>query len=297
MHIPKTSGLALTAGLAERFNGALVHGFDRSLFGAFDQFETMSPDVLDTIRFQGLPAGRAFAGHMSYLTLSRAGAGAQIMTVLREPRSRLLSLWMYWRSRTAAELHGWGAWRDVVALSYRSLLEFLSHPEAVSATDNCTVRMLLWPHPLIPQGRPINEVHDGQLLREAMKKIDQLAFYDLVENPRLSQNLADWFGRPIAYGRTNQTDSMPRERRVQLAEMLTPDTLRQLDRCSRLDRMLWDATVERRIPGAVPSRLADETFQRTINRHNEIMAETISAEDHRVNKGYRTLHLGDRRAS
>jgi len=190
MHIQKTSGQAVAAGLAKQFRlQSLIGGFDRSVFGAFDRFDTLSASALASIHVNGLPRGKAFAGHMSYSTLSNLAPDVQIMTALREPRSRLLSLWMYCRGRTDDQLEGWGAWQDVVTLSHGSLSEFLNRDETACLTDNIAVRMLLWPHPLIPQGLPIEERYDSLLVSEASERLKGMAFYDVIENPAFVSNL------------------------------------------------------------------------------------------------------------
>jgi len=50
------------------------------------------------------------------------------MTVLREPLSRILPLWMYWRSSSDEEASLFGAWRRVIRLTrhrWRALAVYL----------------------------------------------------------------------------------------------------------------------------------------------------------------------------
>ena len=272
MHIQKTSGQAVAAGLAMHFQSrTLIGGFDRSMFGAFDRFDTLSAAARDTIYFTGAPPGAAFAGHLSYSTLAGIAPDIQITTVLREPRSRLISLWMYCRSRTDDQLEGWGAWRDIVTFSHRSLSEFLSCDKTACLTDNIAVRMLLWPHPLIPPGLPIDERHDALLIGEAAERLRTMAFYDAIENPAFVANFSNWLGSPFSYDRVNETTWMPEERRFPLKYALTAGTLRLLEKNSRLDRVLWDAVVAERSRGTARPQLADEVFHQTIERHERIM--------------------------
>src|ERR1700722_8142752 len=55
MHIPRTSGMALMSGLAAALEpSAVVMGFDRCLFGAFNSFDTL--DVNEQQRIYQLPS-------------------------------------------------------------------------------------------------------------------------------------------------------------------------------------------------------------------------------------------------
>src|SRR5215475_9603486 len=163
MAVPKTSGSALTAGLCEVLpSTARTHGPNHGFFGAFRQFETMSPGLRQQI-YETLPPANGIDfvfGQIAYSTLIQGRPTARLMTVLREPRSRILSLWMYWRSFPDEDGAIAGAWGRVRRLTRPPLAEFLNHPEAACQTDNVYVRRLLWPHPLIPDDGFIDSASD-----------------------------------------------------------------------------------------------------------------------------------------
>ena len=175
MHVMKTSGVALRAGLREVLpSPEYIGGFDRGYFGAFRSFETMSPEIRQGIH-EALPPANGIdfvTGHLAYSTLIRGLPAARFMTVLREPRSRILSLWMYWRSMSDEEVSLFGAWRRVIRLTRQPFIEFLNRPEAACQTDNVYVRMLLWPHPLIPDDGFIDSASDGRLASEAAERLN-----------------------------------------------------------------------------------------------------------------------------
>jgi hypothetical protein len=75
LHIPKTSGTAITAALKKLF----------------------SPEEVCPAIQQELPIYRLFAGHYYWNELSRVPSPRILFTVLREPRARLLSLYYYFR--------------------------------------------------------------------------------------------------------------------------------------------------------------------------------------------------------
>ena len=102
MHIPKCAGASLKFGLQKALMPTrFVSGFDRTLFGLFEDFDSMDIELRSSIYKCGrdLPRDADYiGGHFSASTLFEAFPTAQYMTVLREPKSRLLSNWLYWRS-------------------------------------------------------------------------------------------------------------------------------------------------------------------------------------------------------
>src|SRR5215475_6291096 len=208
MAAPKTSSSALAIGLCEVLpSTAHILGYDHAFFGAFRQFEGMSPGLRQEI-YETLPpaSGIDFVfGEMAYSTLIQGRPTARLMTVLREPRSRILSLWMYWRSFPDEDGAIAGAWGRVRRLTRQPLAEFLNHPEAACQTDNVYVRRLLWPHPLIPDDGFIDSASDERLTSEAAVRLKAFDFADVIENPRLEDNVRAFLARPFVYRRVNET--------------------------------------------------------------------------------------------
>lgn len=269
MHVAKTSGTALAQGLLEAVApDRPVTGFDRVMFGGFTRFASLSPEVLATIHDApgSLPADADFVhGHFSLATSRQRYPAAQFITMLREPRVRLLSLWRYWRMQTAATMPGWGDWVDVVARSQAPLEHFLGDRVIACQTDNMILRMLLWPHPLVPDDDFIEPGDDAALLAEAAGRLDRFDLVDVVENDRLATDLEQWLGRPLVHRRLNESGlvsgSVPLERELSDAAF---DRLRAR---SRLDAGLWERIVLQRMPGHPPDRLAERTLLRAVARY------------------------------
>jgi hypothetical protein len=112
---------------------------------------------------------------------------------------------MYWRSMSDEEVSLFGAWSRVIRLTRQPLIEFLNHPEAACQTDNVYVRMLLWPHPLIPDDGFIDSASDGRLASEAARRLKTFDFADVIENPHLEDNVRAFLTRPFVYRRANET--------------------------------------------------------------------------------------------
>lgn len=280
MHIPKTSGVAVTHGLAEALAPAVtVGGFDHSLLSANQDFDSMD----DTVRRHIYPSPTSMpkradliAGHFAISTLIKAYPNAQYMTILREPVSRLLSHWLYWRQMSDEALAPWGETRYVVKLARGSLEDFLSEAPLAVATDNLMLRMLLWPHPLIKKDEFIEPARDRQLLREATIRLQMFDFVDYVENSALLDRLQTWLGRPFNYHRLNETDSMPRERRSSLHQELTLRAYELLCNRSRLDNCLWHRIAAQSLSSSNIGRLRDRTILATVSRHSVLMAPELA---------------------
>jgi hypothetical protein len=274
VHIPKTSGRALIRGLEHALKPALVvQGSDRSTFGNFSDFETIDNEIRTKIYLDcaSMPADvELIAGHFALSTLSEKYPAARTMTVLREPVSRVLSHWLYWRTQDEKNLARWGTWANVVRQARRPLAEFLASQEVACQLDNYYVRAMLWPHPKVPYGF-IDRLHDDSLARQAAARLRHLDFADVMENPRFQSNLETWLGRPVDYSRFNETTPIPSEFKSALHDELTPLAFGLLEARTRLDRTLWTMLARRRLPDTDIDGLRERTLIGNIARHSWLM--------------------------
>jgi hypothetical protein len=280
MHVPKCSGTSLIqALLAAGMAHSVLSGFDRTLFGDFAAFESISEQVRSSIYLDenDLPKAIDFvAAHMSLSTLSRSFPAGQLLTLFREPISRLLSLWVFWRSHTDNQLLQWGdKWGDRVRHSRRPLVDFLRTREVACQTDNQLVRMLLCPHHLIPTDDFIDDRSDTALVQAAAERLARFSFLDLMENQALESNLANWLGRPVALGRFNETTNIPRSFKTPMTDELTDEAWALLGARSRMDLQLWLTLAAARVPQIDARLLRREAIATTISRHSQLMASSI----------------------
>ncbi len=275
MHVPKTSGMALRTSLKACTN---THGpspgFDRSNFGGFSAFDTVDPMLLEDVYLDGRlpPADASFVtGHISLSTLIAHRPGVQLVTIAREPRSRLLSHWLFWRGLTDDQLRPWGEWAGLVRVAHKPFADFLSDRNVASNTDNMTVRMLLWPNPDIPDDDFIDRRADRDLVNAAITRLETFAFADVLENPHLLTNLRTWLGRAFDYGRMNETARLPQALRSRLAEEFTERAFDLLDARTRLDREVWLALARDQVGHKGAETLAERAIIRNIARHSTLM--------------------------
>jgi len=277
MHIPKAAGTALRVGLERALAPRRsVVGYCRVHFGAFDRFDTMSPEMRSRVFVtpDEVPAGADFIyGHISDSFLRYAYPEAQYLTLLREPRARLLSLWAFCRTQSDAFLAPWGAWAERIRRARAPLRTFLADRTLADITDNVAVRMVLGPHRLIPNDDVIASSADGELIDQAVERLRNYAYVDLVENPATADNLARWIGRPVELPRVNETPAMPAVLRTPLERELDPETLRLMTELGRLDTALWQAVAGCRIHDSDPVGFADTSFSATVARHAVLFAD------------------------
>ena len=276
MHIPKTSGTAVRSGLAKALAPAIaVGGFDHSLFGSFRDFDSLHESVRCQIYDSpaALPKNADLvAGHIAFSSLREAFPLAQRLTLLREPVSRVLSHWLFWRQHTDKDLAPWGSWADRVRQSRKPLADFLADPLLACQTDNLVLRMLLWPHPLLPLAQFIDPAHDEQLIHEAMARLLAFDFVDVVENGALMQRLQRWLDRPFNHDRYNETSAIPEQFRTPLHHELTPEAHDLLIARSRLDLRLWSEIAARCLPDRDIPRLREQTVLVNVARYGVLMA-------------------------
>ena len=276
LHIPKSAGSSLTDALAAALTPqtAFAAGaIDRCMFGDF-AFDRLQEPARRLVVFDAnaIPDVEFLAGHLSLSLISQASPRSQLMTVLREPASRVISLWLYLRTLPPSFHEDWRPWSDVIRLCYLPLRDFLLSPQFACQTDNQTLRLLLWPHPLIPDGDFIDERHDRTLLDDALSRLERFSFVDVVENPALSGNLAAWLGRPFVMSRNNETEAAPEALAIPLAEDLDPVTSDRIASVSRLDAVLWSTVVKQQLPDVDWQAVRAQTLVRNLSNYSRLTA-------------------------
>ena len=113
LHFPKSAGTSFRFSLCSALGAkVVVDGFDHSIFGGFTQFDTIGSQCRSAVfgPLDRLPPNLNFvSGHFAASTLRRNCPDADMCTVLREPISRIISFWLFWRQFSDEEAIGpWG---------------------------------------------------------------------------------------------------------------------------------------------------------------------------------------------
>jgi len=266
IHIPKSGGVALRSALTHlevAYTGPLY--FDHPYFGLSDYvWSTPSPNretIAATVDLQSVVANHcAVIGHHSGPQLLAAGCNA-LAVQLREPRSRLLSLYRYWQSQPRSVLEGWGRWgSSVVARAISPFHDFLSHPDVWPATDNLLARQTLGLYtssgPALLRRQRLSRayrviLHERPFIAEWNSSSDRFL-------ERICERLGIETVPPI--GRDNVTDVVGDQ------QVLDAATRRLLDRFTSVDRLFLDRLCSDRILPSRSHRDLDSDFELTADR-------------------------------
>jgi len=278
LHIPKCAGTSIMDSIAlGAAAGRHVNGFDRCLFGDFQQFDSIPKMMRNVIYLDKAELPRdpvTVMGHFSFDTLCGRYPDADFAIFLREPMTRLLSHWIYWRALTWFSLRHWGAeWSARLKLARLPLQEFLSHPDVACQTDNIVTRMLVWPHRLIPDNAFIDPANDEALLAIAMENLEQFGFAGITERgAAVYQEFSDWLGIRLDLPTLNPARKMRRSQRTRLYAELTPGALGLLAERSRLDARLWRALAIRKMNEPDAVSLRNNTILQAVARFSILLA-------------------------
>jgi hypothetical protein len=277
LHIPKCAGTSLMDSIAMAFGpGRHVNGFDRCLFGDFQQFDRI-PKMMRSVVYldeADMPADAATVmGHFSFHTLRSRYPKADLAIFMREPTARLLSHWVYWRALTWFSLRHWGAeWSARLKLARLPLQAFLSHPEIACQTDNILLRMLVWPHRMIPDNAFIDPADDQALLAIAFENLKQIGFAGITERGQVVyRELSDWLGVQLEIPTLNPARKMRRRARTKLSAELTPAALGLMAERSRLDVKLWKAIAAQKMTEADAGKLQQNAILQAVARFSLLL--------------------------
>lgn len=228
LHIPKCAGSS-------------VHSALSASFAKPDIYPRYGQDVLRD-QIGELRRWRYLAGHFSKAGVDRIPGPKWLITVLREPKSRVLSLYYFWRSFTDAHIEAKNLRGPRLAKSM-SVLEFLrsDDPFIVHNVRNAQVRTLIGPMQMTPDSDPYDapwmvDVAFGNLLR-----FNHVAFAETLDEDLAE--MCDRFGlaapaetpRKNAFGEVNPAVSEP-----VVKEPMTAEIDAALAEHTRLDQVIYD---------------------------------------------------------
>ena len=268
LHIPKSAGTSLRVALFDYFP-IEVHSpwrLDPILYGPHPLPVAASDRLARDDRHDDRHDVRFMAGHLSLPTIERRFDAADVVCILREPRSRVLSQYTFWRTYGLAELEYWLPYTGNY-FSRLPLSEFLAHPALSHFVDNLMTRMLVGPHPHIPVDAPIRDEHDDVLVELGCAAIERMGFVDVLERGTAVFDAFDsWFGSPLRRERVNETVAdagIP----VNTDDLTSATALDLLAERSRIDRHIWLRAAQR--AGVDEERavgLADATLAAGLDR-------------------------------
>lgn len=286
LHVPKAAGSSVTDAIRRAISkvdeeeGTTPNlcplQFDATLFGDFDV--SVLPEPFRSLVLVGpvdeLASYDVVIGHFSAPALSAGREPGDLVTLLREPRSKLLSLYTFWRSWSPAEHDAWEPYEASQHAVSQDWSQFLDDPVIASQTDNVAARMLLGDHPLIPIDGFIDESNVDAVARDAVATLNEFGHADVIENDSdCWARLGHWTGLDLDIQRRNTTE---------VNQGPSADWTRAWDgpawmafhRRTRIDLQLWVAAAGRHASASELDRLGERAGSIATKRFEEVTRET-----------------------
>lgn len=237
LHLEKTAGMSVSLFLEGLFHPTQID-------------PDLSPRHAEEVHVNRHGPRPAFIrGHYDLPKLRRTGLDRFVLTFLREPRARLLSLYYFWRSHTPLAAVKTGVHPGVAEATSCSLLVWLrsTNPEVRNAIDNFYVRRLTG---VIDRGGAGDTLatDPDRCLEDALQALASMEFVGITEQMDASLSVLGRmleFAPPPAAPRVNvaATNEWGRSSafRPVWREPITPEIDAELTRLTRLDRVIYDA--------------------------------------------------------
>lgn len=279
MHIPKCAGSSIVSALAEALPaGSLApQTFDRAHFGPdWDpgsvQTETRARIALVPDEVQSLAGYRAVAGHFQLRTLLEVTDARSICTVLREPRSRLLSTYMYWRVPGIFDGH------DVE--NFRPLPVSLSERGLAHQIDNKVCRMLLHDDSRLPPRAFVLESDVEMVAADALERLAALGFVGIVERPdAMWQGIGRLFGVTLRSATERVTREMSPVAVPEGEPLFDTDTFDLLEERCAADSIVFDHVLASAVTDeSERSRITEAAFATELVKLGELLGSRWQAQ-------------------
>jgi hypothetical protein len=278
-HIPKTAGTSLREAVVASLKPEVVfNGFGRAALGSFSDVDSLHPSIRRLIALDPaeLPADAQFiSGHIAPSETRARFPEADHFTVLREPRVRLVSNWLFARAHSDFNLRRWGGLATWMRAARSDLSDYIDNPHVAAHVDNVSVRFLLWPHDLIPSDDFIDPIHDDELFDQAVAMLDTYAYAGIVEDPDYVTDLGEWLGRPLRLERLQQVSGLPQPDTPDLAAEVAGDGADLLRWRTRIDARLWSHLAARVFAANELEEVRERAYQDAVGRYSILVTRPV----------------------
>lgn len=251
LHVPKSGGSSVHAAIERALtpDALAPQRQDTSVFCDFHDFELLRPEaratlVVDPRDLLSLGRHRIVVGHFSLDTLRQVAPLSSIFTILREPRARLLSLYLYWRTLGVSDF--WQPYR-ATEHAHRPLAEFLSEPRLAPVVDNQVCRMLLGNDARLPKVGFATQMDVAEIASQAIERLEELGFVGVLElGESMWRGVERLLDVPLQRLTVNATDDHLRLRAPRRGQPLfTPAALEALEQRAAADMLVYQHALTR----------------------------------------------------
>ena len=279
LHIPKSAGSSVSASLVAAMDDRSwsPYLFDPVLFGPLRD-EPVPADIVDDVLPdpERLREVDAASGHYALSTLSVGFDPADIVLLLREPRSRLLSLYEYWRGLPPTLSDRSRTWSVTEVARDLDVDDWLHDRRSAYQTDNVVLRTLLDGHRSIPVDDFMSSEQLAELTPLAVRAARSIGWVDVVERgDEMWSGLSRRIGRPLDRSSVNAT-ARRADLPTDLAALFSDRTVEAMYRCTVADSAIWEASAIRR-KVLEPRLLAERTW--TARLRTTLAAQQVFGSD------------------
>jgi hypothetical protein len=278
-HIPKTAGTSLREAVIASIEPEVVfNGFGSATLGSFSDVDSIHPSIRQAIVLDpaDFPADIQFiSGHIAPSETRARFPEADHFTVLREARVRLISAWLFARAHSDFNLRHWGGLAGWMRAARSDLLDYIDNPEVAAHVDNVSVRLLLWPHDLIPSDAFIDPAHDDELFEQAVAMLDTFDYARVVEDPDYVADLGEWLGRPLDMPRLQQVGGLPQPDSPDLAGEVSGSGADRLQWRTRIDERLWSHLAARVFAAEQVDEVRERAYQDAVERYSDLVSQPV----------------------
>lgn len=278
LHVPKCAGTSIHVALEAAFpEGAVAsRRSDTSVFCDFSAFDRIDEQARALVavgdaEISALARYRVVSGHFSLPTLLRLTPASNIATVLREPRTRLLSAFMFLRLTPIVGF--WGPYGQEVLSSPAQAIETCFSDERIArSNDNQACRLLLHGDPRLPDGRFVDPGDVQGVAEAALERLDRLGYVGILERDDVWGDLSRFFGVTLEPVRTNVTGEgeMP-QGALPIPSFDMEAVLDLIDRRCAADQIVYDALLDRHCADRDEARrVADAAFAEELVRFGNL---------------------------
>ena len=229
--------------------------------------------LVEESELEDLSRSELVIGHFCLPTLLRVAPPESIAMLLREPRTRLISVYAFLRLTPGGD----EASRLARVHTGRPLDEFLAEPLQAPALDNAVCRMLLYGDPRIPDADFIPAEHIDSLACEAIKRLDRLGFVGVLERGQATwRGLSRFFGVTLEPTRANVSKATTPEF-MPVHEPILDRTLDLLHARTAADTLVYRQVLMAETTEVEAKRFSDATFAAQLVRLGDVAGKSAAS--------------------
>lgn len=269
MHVPKCAGSSLSEILQSCFKIEEVcpYRLDKFLFGNFNPRKIINKEIRDLIilddEIESVKKYKLLTGHFALDTILDYDPEI-IITILREPRSRILSHYFFWRS-LPLEVEvaiSWLPYSVSIYAKTQSFEEFIENNKVADQIDNLLCRQIA-DQKLIPKERYIREDEDECIIQNCLERINLFSYIGFTEYfGDIVQYVSDLFSSRLDSCHINKTKYQQLANKTKISANL--ELMERINSLTRLDQQIYTICLNR-----------FKDIKNTNEFSNKILAQTI----------------------